>query len=59
MYFPLFGASMINFPSAPPATALSSFKESVKSATVGYSILLPDVESTTIPVIVIFVLSAF
>ncbi|MPN52781.1 hypothetical protein SDC9_200444 [bioreactor metagenome] len=45
---------MTNFPSAPPATALISFRESVNNATVGYSILLPDKESTTIPVSVIF-----
>ena len=59
MYFPAFGASIINLPSAPPATALISFKESVKSATVGYSMLFPDKESITIPVIVIFKFSAF
>ena len=49
----------MNLPSAPPATALISLRESVKIATVGYSIVFPESESATTPVIVIPGFTAF
>ncbi len=54
MYLPAQGASITNLPSAPPATAFISFRESVNNATVGYSMHLPDKESSTTPVNIIF-----